>query len=94
MVLRMKIMIMGSPLPFVEEYVEQLSASLESHQPKAGLTRGQKAWLSFCLMGIIVTESVCWQKFVRAGVLIVADHSQDDLSWYWRWSPSPCPPCP
>jgi hypothetical protein len=77
----MKIMIMGSPLPFVEEYVEQLSASLESHQPKAGLTRGQKAWLSFCLMGIIVTESVCWQKFVRAGL---GRYSEALLSWYFR----------
>ena len=74
-------MIMGSPLPFVEEYVEKLSASLESHRPKAGLSRGQKAWLSFCLMGIIVTESVCWQKFVRAGL---GRYSEALLSWYFR----------
>ena len=74
-------MIMGNPLPFVEEYVERLSASLDSHQPKAGLSRGQKAWLSFCLMGIIVTESVCWQKFVRAGL---GRYSEALLSWYFR----------
>ncbi len=55
-------MIIGNPLPFVEAYVEHLSASLESHQPKAGLSWGQKAWLSFGLLGIIVTESVCWRK--------------------------------
>lgn len=74
-------MIMGSPLPFVEQYVEQVSASLESHQPKAGLNPGQKAWLSFCLMGIIVTESVCWRKFMRAGL---GRYSEALLSWYFR----------
>ncbi len=74
-------MLMGNPLPFVEAYVEQLSASLESHQPKAGLTLGQQAWLSFGLMGIIVTESVCWRKWVRAGV---GRYSEALLSWYFR----------
>ncbi|MFL7868697.1 MAG: transposase [Anaerolineales bacterium] len=74
-------MIMGNPLPFVEAYVEQLSAGLESHQPKAGLSRGQKAWLSFGLMGIMVTESVCWRKWVRAGL---GRYSEALLSWYFR----------
>lgn len=74
-------MIMGNPLPFVEAYVEQLSARLALHRPKAGLSPGQKAWLSFCLMGIIVTESVCWQKFVRAGL---GRYSEALLSWYFR----------
>jgi hypothetical protein len=74
-------MIMGNPLPFVEAYVEQLGARLASHQPKARLSPGQKAWLSFCLMGIIVTESVCWKKFVRAGL---GQYSEALLSWYFR----------
>lgn len=74
-------MIMGNPLPFVEAYVERLSASVEACQPKAGLSPGQKAWLSFCLMGIIVTESVCWRKFVRAGL---GRYSEALLSWYFR----------
>ncbi len=36
-------------------------------------------------MGIIVTESVCWRKFVRAGL---GRYSEALLSWYFR-SPMP-----
>ncbi len=78
-------MLMGNPLPFVQTYVEQLSSALERGQSRTGLTPGQKAWLSFCLMGIIVTESVCWRKFVRAGL---GRYSEALLSWYFR-SPMP-----
>jgi len=74
-------MLMGNPLPFVEAYVEQLSARLALQHPKAGLTLGQQAWLSFGLMGIIVTESVCWRKWVRAGL---GRYSEALLSWYFR----------
>lgn len=74
-------MLMGTPLPFVGEYVERLSSCLQRGRPAAGLTRGQKAWLSFCLMGIIVTESVCWRKFVRASL---GRYSEALLSWYFR----------
>ena len=74
-------MLMGNPLPFVEAYVEQLNARLASQHPKAGLTLGQQAWLSFGLMGIIVTESVCWRKWVRAGL---GRYSEALLSWYFR----------
>lgn len=74
-------MLMGKPLPAVSEYVDKLSAGLEQRQPRGGLTRGQRAWLSFCLMGIIVTESVCWRKFVRVGL---GRYSEALLSWYFR----------
>ena len=69
-------------LPFVDNYVNQLNHKTK-HYPKAKLlTPGQQAWLSFCLMGIIVTESVCWQKFVRAGL---QRYSEALLSWYFRY---------
>jgi hypothetical protein len=74
-------MLIGKPFPFVVDYVEKLSARLDHHPSGRGLTWGQKAWLSFCLMGIIVTESVCWQKFVRAGL---GRYSEALLSSYFR----------
>lgn len=74
-------MLMGSPLPFVVAYVEQLSAGLGRCRSSTGLTRGQKAWLSFCLMGIVVTESICWRRLVRAGL---GRYSEALLSWYFR----------
>ncbi len=75
-------MLMGNPLPFVVHYVERLSEGLEKRQAGSCLTAGQKRWLSFCLMGILVTESVCWQKFVRAGL---GRYSEALLSWYFRF---------
>ncbi len=74
-------MIVGEPLPFVQEYVRKLSTHLEQHQAGRGLTGGQQGWLSFCLLCIIVTESVCWRKFVRAGL---GQYTEALLSWYFR----------
>ena len=75
-------MLIGDSLPFVVRYVERLSAGLEKRQAGSCLTAGQKRWLSFCLMGILITESVCWQKFVRAGL---GRYSEALLSWYFRF---------
>lgn len=73
-------MLVGKPLAFITEYVEKLSSGLEQKQPKAGLTQGQKAWLSFCIMCIIVTESICWRKYVRVGL---GKYSEALLSYYF-----------
>jgi hypothetical protein len=61
-------MLIGYPLACLVIYVDRINESLEQHPHGRGLTVGQKSWLSFCLIGILVTESVCWQKFVRAGL--------------------------
>jgi len=54
------------PLSTIKEFVQQLSKSLvELDAPP--LTSAQKLWLSVCITGIIVTNSVCWKKFERAG---------------------------
>ena len=34
----------------------------------AKLTALQKAWLGFCLTGILLTHSVCWAKFEHASL--------------------------
>ncbi|KOR27440.1 hypothetical protein TI05_19010, partial [Achromatium sp. WMS3] len=75
-------MLIGKPFPFVTKYVEKLSAGVaEKEQRKHGLTRKQKAWLTFCIMGIFVTESVCWRKYVRAGL---GRYSEALLSYFFR----------
>lgn len=73
-------MLVGKPLAFVTEYVEKLSIGLEQKLTKPGLTQGQKMWLSFCIMCIIVTESVCWRKYVRVGL---GQYSEALLSYYF-----------
>ena len=58
-------MFLSTPLPFVEEFIEQLNRGLKEYKSDCGLTRLQRYWLGFCLMGIILTNSVCWARFER-----------------------------
>lgn len=74
-------MLVGRSLDCVAKYVGQLSAKAEQQQPKQGLTWGQKAWLEFTLMCLIVTESVCWRKYVQVGL---GRYSEALLSHYFR----------
>lgn len=74
-------MLVGRSLDFVAKYVGQLSIKAEQKQPKQGLTWGQKAWLEFTMMRIIVTESICWCQYVRVGL---GRYSEALLSHYFR----------
>ena len=79
-------MFITTPLPFVQEFVDELHETLVKYQPCAGLSRRQRLWLSFCLMGILVSNSVCWAKFERASL---GNYSLAALSWMFRKSQIP-----
>jgi len=79
-------MLIGEPLPFVKEYVEELNRVLEEVKPGQGLSGLQRKWLTFCIMGIVVTNSVCWAKFERAGL---GQYSVAALSWMFRQAKIP-----
>lgn len=72
---------MGQPLPFVTQFVDELDHSLKQLDPDGGLSRVQKGWLSFCLLAIVVTNSVCWKRFERASL---GQRSHASLSWLFR----------
>ena len=74
-------MFIKTPLPFVQEFVAELHEALEKYQPGAGLSRLQRSWLSFCLMGILVSNAVCWAQFERASL---GHYSLAALSWMFR----------
>ena len=61
-------MFIGQTLPFVTAYVEELDTALRAIDPESGLTRVQKGWVSFCLLAIVVTNSICWKRFERASL--------------------------
>ena len=46
-----------------------------------GLTSKQRRWLSFCLMGILLTNSVCWTRIERVSLGGYTFHA---LSWMFR----------
>ena len=73
-------MIDEEPLPFIKAYLEHLQESLGSTHR---LSRCQCIWLAFCLMGILMTNSVAWQKFERASLKM---YTKQALSKMFRWS--------
>jgi DDE superfamily endonuclease len=75
-------MLISRPLPFVRAFVDEINTALKAHNPAcAGLSAIQRRWLSFCLMAIMLTQSICWARFERAGL---GRYSQAALSWMFR----------
>ncbi len=66
------------PLPCANLFVETLNEALRSADPAAGLTRIQRAWLVTVLMGIVVTDMLCWAAFERRGI---NRFTQSQLRW-------------
>jgi hypothetical protein len=55
------------PLSLCEEFIEQLNSVIKEAYNRR-LTLRQRIWLSICITGILVTNSVCWKRFERATV--------------------------
>jgi DDE superfamily endonuclease len=76
-------MITLEPLPFINEYLNALNSSLKEENPNYELTFTQRIWIGFCLMGILMTNTVCWAKFER---LSLKAYTQQAISWMFRHS--------
>jgi len=74
-------MLINEPASFIETFVENLNDSLKSARPEAALTTSQRRWLSFCLTGILLTNSICWSKFERT---FLGKYTIGGLSWMFR----------
>ena len=60
-------MVFTRPLRFVTEFVEAIDGDVRRVDPNGiGLSKAQRWWLSTCIMGVIITNSVCWARFSRA----------------------------
>ena len=79
-------MVFSKAAPFVTSFIEELNKSIEAGKPGQGLSKIQKGWLSFCIMGVIVTNSVCWARFERAGL---GGYSMAALCWVFRHAKIP-----
>jgi hypothetical protein len=62
---RCDVMWLSEPLPFIQNFIDDLSEGLHVHNPDIKLSKIQQGWLGFCLMGIILTNSICWARFER-----------------------------
>jgi hypothetical protein len=58
------------PLPFITAYIEELAKALKHYRPHRDLSDSQQKWLKYCLMGIMLTNTVCWAAFERVGLAV------------------------
>jgi len=79
-------MVIGKPLPFIRAFVEAMDEAIAAHSPGQRMAALQRAWLSFCLTAILVTNSICWARFERASL---GTYSLAALSWMFRHSKIP-----
>jgi hypothetical protein len=71
------------PLPFIQSYLMLLDQRLQQQGKNYRLSTAQKAWLGFCLMAILLTNSICWERFER---MSLKSYSKALLSWLLRHS--------
>jgi hypothetical protein len=74
-------MIITNESPFIANYVDQLNKILAVDNKQ--LTALQSCWLKFILLGILITNSVCWKKIERFSI---AGYSFKAISWMFRRS--------
>lgn len=79
-------MMFENSLPFIKEFVEQLDQAIQEFKPSHTLSKAQKYWLSFCLTGMLLTNTLCWEAFERASL---GQYKQAALSWMFRHSKLP-----
>ena len=74
-------MIFKDGLPFIKNYIANINTAIKTDNPDKALSRIQCTWLSFVLLGILVTNSVCWSRFSRFGI---NGHSTAASCWMFR----------
>lgn len=73
-------------LPFATHYVSELAKELRQIHTKQSLSNLQQNWLSFCLTGMLLTETLCWSAFER---MSFGCYRTAALSWMFRNSKLP-----
>ncbi len=79
-------MLIAKPLSFAVSYLDAISDAIQEIKPDKKLTQIQRYWLGFCIMGILITNSVCWARFERAGA---GKYTVAALSWMFHHSGIP-----
>jgi DDE superfamily endonuclease len=73
-------MINTEPLPFIKAFLNSLQVSLGDHHR---LSKCQCLWIGFCLMGILMTNSIAWAKFERVSL---KEYTKQALSKMFKYS--------
>lgn len=76
-------MLFNSILPFISDFVVELNQSMKEINSEYKLSKAQQLWLKFCLMGILLSNQICWTKFEQIGL---GGYKLAALSWMFRHS--------
>ena len=74
-------MLIGESLPFIRNYIFAVNECIKQKNPDNQLSRLQSYWLSFIILGLLVTNSCCWARFERFGV---GHFKTKQMSWMFR----------
>ena len=74
-------MIIGKPAPFVSACIAAVDEAMRAQSPHHGLSATPRTWLAFCVTAVLVTNSICWARFERAGL---GTYALAALSWMFR----------
>lgn len=74
-------MLMNEAASFIKTFIDDVNNALEKYHPNSKLTRVQKIWLGICLTGILLTNTISWSSFERAGL---GKYKIAALSWMFR----------
>jgi len=74
-------MIIGESLPFIRDYIAAINESIKQQSPANQLSRLQCCWLSFIILGLLVTNSFCFARFERFGL---GHYKLKQISWMFR----------
>jgi len=74
-------MIIGESLPFIRDYIAAINESIKQQSPTNQLSRLQCCWLSFIILGLLVTNSFCFARFERFGL---GHYKLKQISWMFR----------
>jgi hypothetical protein len=82
-------MVIGKELPdFITDFFRKIDERIRAHSPGDGLSKTQKNWLSFCVLAILATNTICWAKFEKVSL---GRYKKTALSWMFRHSKVPWP---
>ena len=68
-------------LPFIRDYIDALNKCMKELGTGSSLTKLQIIWLRFVLMGLLVTNTLCWDRFEKAGL---GEYKASAMCWMFR----------
>ena len=74
-------MIINDSPPFIKSYVNAINQSLKEHGDGNEMSALQCYWLSFVILGLLVTNSLCWSRFERFGL---NEYKASAICWMFK----------